>query len=211
MLLTLIKGISISLIIVGYPFIVYYLLSHNLPWLGSILVLAIIAWKLKNRADGFLWVGGLILIAGAAGYFFGPVFIAKLAPLMIHLSLFYLFWSSLKTTPLIEQYARLDFPELPPGIVEYCRQLTQVWAGFFAVNVVICIWFAFHSNDQFWALYNGLIIYLLIGSLVLGEYVFRRLRFPNLEIPPLKQSIENIVKNGHQVWGKKENPVGHSR
>ncbi|HHJ19136.1 MAG TPA: hypothetical protein ENJ84_04820 [Gammaproteobacteria bacterium] len=211
MFLKLLKGILISLVIAGYPLIVYYLLSHDLPWLGSILVLGIVIWKIKNREYWLQWVTGLLVIASAAGYLLGPVFISKLAPLLIHLSLFYLFWSSLKTTPLIEQYARLDFPELPPGIAEYCRQLTLVWSGFFAVNILICIWFAIHSDDQLWALYNGLIIYLLIGLLVIGEYIWRRIRFPTLEIPPLKQSIENMIKNGHQVWGKQEDPIGQSK
>lgn len=200
MLIKLIKGGLVGLLIVGYPLIVYYLLANGLPLLGAGFVMGMVIWKVKNREDWLIWVAGLLLIALSVGYVFGAGFISKLSPLLIHLSLFWLFGHSLKTTPLIERFARLDFPELPPEIEIYCRKLTRVWAGFFALNIMGCIWLALFGDDKTWALYNGLYVYLLIGLLVVGEYIWRRLRFPDLEIPSFRQTVDNMIKNGHQVW-----------
>lgn len=200
MLVKLLKGSLIACLIIGYPAIIYYLLANDLPLFGATFVLAMVFWKLKNRDDWLIWVTGILLIAALVGYLFGPGFISKLSPLMIHLSLFVLFGHSLQSTPLIERFARLDFPQLPPGIAAYCRKLTAVWTGFFGLNILGCFWLAIAGDDKLWALYNGLIVYLLIGLLMVGEYFWRKFRFPELEIPTFRQSVENMIKNGHQVW-----------
>lgn len=130
---------------------------------------------------------------------------AKVIPVLMHLSLFLVFYGSLKSdASLIERFARLDFPELPPKIPEYCRQVTWLWAGFFAMNIMISTALALWADDVLWALYNGVVIYFLLGTLMMLEYVFRRLRFPWLEVKPFKESMMNMIKNGHTVWDRKE-------
>ncbi len=125
-------------------------------------------------------------------------------PVLIHTSMFLVFYGSLRTdSSLIERFARLDFPELPPGIAEYCRKVTWLWSGFFALNILFCSALAIWADDAFWALYNGAIIYLLLGTMMVSEYVWRRMSYPWLEVPPLKQSMMNIIKNGHTVWNSK--------
>ena len=204
MLLKVVRGVLISLIVLSYPIIIYYLLSHNLPWFGVLLVSLIFIWRIRNNPNRLLWIGGILFAAASIGYIFGPVVISKSIPILIHLTLFTVFWQSLKTTPLITAFAQLDFPQLPAGIAEYCRSLTLVWAGFFAFNIVIGLWLAFSGDDKFWAIYNGLIVYLLIVVLIIGEYVWRGIQFPDLEVPSLRQSIENIVNKGPQIWSKSD-------
>ncbi|VAW77137.1 FIG017861: hypothetical protein [hydrothermal vent metagenome] len=198
----------LSLLFLAYPFIIYLLLTHKLSWLGSILVLGVIIWRIRNRPD---WLWWLAAIAGGAlmtTHLFGTDSVSKLSPVPIHAGLLFLFLNSLRGTPLIEQFARLDFPELPPEIKSYTRKLTAVWAGFFAFNIVVCLWLALWGADTAWTLYNGLIVYLLIGGLVAGEYVWRRLRFPYLKIPSLLQTSQNIIRNGHKIWGAQRNEKG---
>ena len=202
MIKNILSGVLLTVLIVAYPLIVYYFLVNDLPLLGAGMVLLIGIWKLKQRDDWLVWAAAILALAVLIGYLLGPGFISKLSPLFIHISLFYLFGTSLRSTPLIEQFARLDFPELPPGIAEYCRGLTKVWTGFFALNIVGCLWLAVYGDNKFWALYNGIFVYVLIGLLVVGEYIWRRIRFPDLEIPPFRQTVENMIKNGHQIWAK---------
>ncbi len=199
----LLRGGLIGLLIAGYPFIIYLLLTHNLPWLTVALVFGVTLWKIQHR-DDWLWLTlGLLMLILAVSLASGPAAISKLSPLLIHMSLFTLFWVSLKERPLIEQFARLDFPELPPDVADYCRTLTKVWALFFAANIIGCLWLAFWGDDSLWVLYNGFIVYLLIGTLMLGEYIWRHIRFPRLEIPPLLQTVRNITRNGHKIWRQK--------
>ena len=205
MLLGIVRGIIFSLVVLSYPFFIYYLLSHNLPWFGALLVSAILIWRIRSNTDRIKWIGGILIIVVTMGYVFGPGVISKSIPIAIHLTLFTVFWRSLKTTPLITQFAKLDFPQLPAGIADYCRSLTLLWAGFFAFNIVFCLWMIFASSDKFWALYNGLIVYILIMALVVGEYVWRKIKFPGLEVPSLRQSIDNIITKGPQIWNPADN------
>lgn len=155
------------------------------------------------RAGGrHTWLLALLALALLAGAVFFRQYAAKMIPVLIHTSMFLLFYGSLRSgAPLIERFARLDFPELPPGIAEYCRKVTWVWAAFFAANIVWCSALAIWAGNGFWALYNGVVIYVLLGLLIVSEYVWRRLRYPWLEVPPFRQSVANIIKNGHTIWG----------
>jgi len=204
----LLKGLQSLLLIAGYPLLVYALLSWQLAWLGTLLVFALIAWKLRHRAH-WPWLLGLLVIALLlSAQLFGLDAMLKMSPLFIHISLLSLFLHSLGHTPLIEQFARLEFGDrLPPGIAQYCRKLTWVWVGFFAANILGCIWLALFADDATWVLYNGLIVYLLIAALLVGEFFWRRIIFPDLEIPPLAQTIRSIIDNGDRIWGAKSVPA----
>jgi uncharacterized membrane protein len=57
--------------------------------------------------------------------------------------------------------------------VTYLTRLTAVWAAFFVVNGMIAVWTT-TADLEVWTLYNGLIAYLIIAALILGELMFRR-------------------------------------
>jgi uncharacterized membrane protein len=204
MLANVIKGVQTGLLIAGYPVIVYLLLTNHAAWLGAVLVCAAIIWKIRGRDRWLWWLAGLLLLLLVLARVFGIASIPRLSPLLIHAALFYLFVQSLKDVPLIERFARLDFDELPPGIPEYCRKLTILWSGFFALNIAGCLCLALWGTDDAWVLYNGLIVYLLIAGLMFGEYVWRHFAFPGLEIPPLSHTMRNMVRNGHKIWERGE-------
>jgi len=198
------EALSGLLSIAAYPVIIYVLLTHQLAWVGALLVFGLIAWRLRHRAHWPWLLGllvlGLLLVTRLAGL---DAFL-KLSPLLIHISLFIIFAQSLRSIPLIERFARLEFgTELPPGIAHYCRGVTWVWVAFFAANIIGCTWLALYGDDKLWVLYNGLIVYGLIVALLLGEYLWRHVRFPDLEIPPPAQTMRSIIANGDQIWGRK--------
>ena len=121
---------------------------------------------------------------------------------MIHLSLFGLFYQSLRDqSPLIEKFARLDFPELPEGMASHCLQMTQIWAAFFVFNIALNIGLVMWATDAAWALYNGMLVYALIGILILGEYIWRRIKFPSLVMPSFKDTALNISKHSRDIIG----------
>lgn len=79
---------------------------------------------------------------------------------------------------MIERFARLRHPDLPEAGVHYTRQVTQVWCGFFFVNALVAAWTAVAVSREAWALYNGLIAYVLMGTLFAGEWLVRQRLFP---------------------------------
>jgi uncharacterized membrane protein len=98
----------------------------------------------------------------------------KLYPVLVSAVLLVLFATSLRHPPsAIERLARLREPQLPPEAVAYTRRVTQVWCGFFVLNGGIALLTAVCGSDATWALYNGLIAYLLMGALFAGEWLVR--------------------------------------
>lgn len=199
------KGLQAGLLFVAYPVIIYLLLSYQVAWLGAMLVFSMIVWKLQHRKNWLLWTGLLLCSVLVAARLFGSDAILKMSPLIIHASLFIIFAQSLNNTPMIERFARLDINgDLPAGVAGYCRKLTLLWAGFFAANIVGCMWLALWGDDRTWVLYNGLIVYLLIGALLLGEYLWRGIAFPDMDIPSLGHTVRSMINNGHKVWNQEK-------
>jgi uncharacterized membrane protein len=74
---------------------------------------------------------------------------------------------------MIEKFARVRRPELDAPAVRYTRRVTQVWCAFFAINGAVSAACALWGSRAQWALYNGVITYLLIGVLIAGEIAWR--------------------------------------
>jgi len=101
----------------------------------------------------------------------------QLYPVLINMIMLVLFGYSLIFPPaIIERIARIREPDLPPRAIVYTRRVTQVWCGFFAINGGIALLTVLWCSPKIWALYNGVISYLLMGLLFGGEYLVR-LRF----------------------------------
>lgn len=74
---------------------------------------------------------------------------------------------------MIERFARLHEPDLPESGVRYTRKVTFVWCAFFILNGAAALWTALQASLELWALYNGLIAYVLMGALLGGEFLVR--------------------------------------
>ncbi|WP_341503727.1 hypothetical protein [Gallaecimonas sp. GXIMD4217] len=100
----------------------------------------------------------------------------KLYPVAMNLGLLLVFaWSLHRPPSLIERLARLKEPELDQRGVAYTRQVTQIWCGFFVVNGLVALATVLAGDDELWALYNGLVSYALMGMLLGGEWLYRKL------------------------------------
>lgn len=78
---------------------------------------------------------------------------------------------------MVERFARLQVPDLPEAEVAYTRSVTRVWCVFFVINGSIALVLALMDDIEAWALFTGLISYLLIGALFAVEYVYRHWKF----------------------------------
>jgi uncharacterized membrane protein len=81
------------------------------------------------------------------------------------------------STPMIERFARLRVSNLSGATRAWCRLWTWIWCGYFLVNGGVSLAFARAASLTWWALYNGLIAYALLGTLLGTEWVMRRRRF----------------------------------
>jgi uncharacterized membrane protein len=95
-------------------------------------------------------------------------------PAIVNAAMLLLFsWSLWSPPSIIERFARIQHPDLPPEGVIYTRCVTQVWCGFFIINGSIALATTLWSSFEIWSLYNGLIAYLMMGILFIGEYLVR--------------------------------------
>jgi len=82
---------------------------------------------------------------------------------------------------MIETYARLRHPELPASRGPYLRAVTGMWCGFFLVNLTISALLALYGTLEAWTVYNGVLAYVLVGTLLAAERVYRYWRFRNYQ------------------------------
>lgn len=99
-------------------------------------------------------------------------------PVLINLSLLANFAGSLRgPVSIVEHFARLQEPDLPEGGPAYCRAVTVAWCWFFAANAAVSAVLAGFAPVFWWALYTGLVAYILVGLGFTLEYVVRKRRF----------------------------------
>ena len=159
-----------------YPLAVWLSEGQIEPrFLAGLLVLAGLTrlHHLKISPAWRWWLGGTLLLFILAVWSNGLLPL-KLYPVLVNVALLGTFAYSLIFPPsMIECFARMREPDLPPAAIGYTRRVTQIWCVFFSVNGAIALMTALWASPATWTLYNGLIAYLMMGLLFAGEHVFR--------------------------------------
>lgn len=161
---------------VTYPLLVYFGLAHVEPrWLACLL-LAMALVRLGATRQPLRWTASAAAgVLALAAWFTNAALPLKLYPVAVNGALLLLFGASLAHPPsAVERLARLTRPDLPEAGVVYTRKVTWVWCGFFLFNGTLAAASALWGSEAQWALYNGLIAYLLMGALFVGEWIVRR-------------------------------------
>jgi len=173
--------VLISAAAAAYPLIVYFSLDVlSVSALGSLLLaLALVRLLLLKRADQdpLLVVAtvGAMLLAGGYTLLGESALGVRLYPVLMSAAMLGLFaWSLTREQSIIERFARVVHRDISREAIAYTRRLTIVWCGFFAFNGAVALWTALAASWAVWTLYNGLISYVLIAALVLGELWFRQ-------------------------------------
>lgn len=196
-----VKAIIVAGFFIGYPFLSAYLTNRGFASLELLVFAGLTVWR-GLRSGGWLrlasWLLALVLLLGA---YFANVYFVWLVPAFVYLWLTGLFGHTLWAgPPLLERLVRLQYPDFQPGIAEYLRQLTWLWTLFFASNVVICALLPVLAGQALWAVYTGVIVYLLMGLLGTGEWFYRHRRFPDLDIPPALETFKAMAHNSHKLF-----------
>ncbi len=96
-------------------------------------------------------------------------------PAFVNAGLLAAFGTTLFRGPtMIEKFARASIPDPGPAVVRYTRRVTQIWCVFFVVNGAFSAYTALYWSRTEWSLYNGAVVYVLIGALLVGEWLWRQ-------------------------------------
>ncbi|KFB99310.1 hypothetical protein GTGU_04313 [Trabulsiella guamensis ATCC 49490] len=177
-------------ILLAWPFVVWFGLMHNsLQWLLPVMALMLMLrlHQARKNAGPMRFVMQSAALAGIvlciASALLKTHQLLLFYPVVVNMVMLTVFGGSLWTAmPLVERLARLHTPELPPAGVRYTRRVTQVWCFFFIVNGAIALFTALRGDMRLWTVWNGMIAYLLMGSLMAGEWLIRR-RFIMRDLP----------------------------
>lgn len=140
----------------------------------------------------------LTLACGSIAFALDNTLFLKFYPVAISICLLAFFGSSLWIGPnIIFKFAclgdkTLSKSALRPFIETYCRKVTLVWCGFFILNGSFATYTCFAGSDKLWTIYNGLISYILMGCLFIGEFMIRKLVQKQM---PSYTYISSLTKN----------------
>ncbi len=175
---TLLTGI----LLLAWPFLIWFGLAHNsLHWLLPLMALLLyFRFRQTRRQAGPLRaVTQVVAAAGItlciASYLLKTHQLLLFYPVVVNGVMLVVFGGSLwSTMPIVERLARLSEPNLPQAGVRYTRRVTQIWCTFFILNGGIALFTALHGDMSLWTAWNGMIAYLLMGTLMAGEWLVRR-------------------------------------
>lgn len=174
---TLSKPISLFLATatLAYPFAVYASMDTGWQPLLAFLIAGVAMVRAFLTREIFWWwcaTGALLLCVGTL--FRGDAVLLKLYPVAVNAVMLCTFAVSLWKPPcVVERLARMTHPDLPETGVRYTENVTRVWCGFFMANGSVALYTALFASEQAWAIYNGMLAYVLMGALMLGERLWR--------------------------------------
>lgn len=176
--------------LLAYPVLVWLGLSSRSPRAIALILLCVLApaafLRLRTVAGRELRGLAAIPLASLASLalasWLDSLGFILAVPVAINAILLLTFGATLRAgaRPMIERFARLQESSLSAEQLAWCRLWTCIWCLFFVVNGGLAAGLACLAPLSWWALYNGLVAYALIGSLLATEWLLRRRRFPGL-------------------------------
>lgn len=170
--------VLLTLITALYPLFVYFSINRFGATVISLLLLALLLLRLLASRDLrqpmllplLIPVCILCLLAAVQQ----SEALLRYYPAAMNLAFALFFLLSLRSsTPLVETLAKKFLTDIQAHQKRYMRNLTIAWALFLGFNTLVASFTACCSSFSFWALYNGLISYLLIVLFFIAELVFR--------------------------------------
>ena len=168
--------IILAIALVTYPFLVLLGLTHwGITPIAMMLMAAACLKLLIDRHSQLAPLYWLGVVCGILSLWRQETVWLKFYPVAMNIGALSIFaWTLTSSQSMIERLARIKEPNLPASGVAWTRKVTQVWCVFFLCNALIAAYTAVFGSLSMWTWYNGFVSYILMGGLLLGEYVLRR-------------------------------------
>ncbi|HBZ69916.1 MAG TPA: hypothetical protein DEP35_09345 [Deltaproteobacteria bacterium] len=210
--LQIVLGVGIVVLILVSPFLLRPATERvgsrgaaALPLAGAVLALL---FARSSRRQGPLGLstpqlGGVALLAGLAVLSGQRIFVLLL-PALVYAYLIWIFARSLQEpVSIIGRMARMVDPMAPDFIDPYCRKLTLVWCGVFAVNLALIGAFALTGRSDAWAWYAGVLSYLFMAAVQGVEFVVRKVWFRHYGRGPLDRLFARLFPSERTPQGRR--------
>jgi uncharacterized membrane protein len=171
---------------VASPFVTYLAVTHGRIREASLLLLVfavlralpmVVAAK-REQLAGLMRLPLVAVVSAAVGFVTGDSRVLLVLPSFSQFGFAGVFLSSLRATPLVEQFARIQKPDLRPEEIRYCRRVTIVWGVVLCATGVTGLALAAWASVGVWAGFTGIGSYVIVGLVFAIEYTVRRILFP---------------------------------
>lgn len=162
-------NILIFFISLLYPFSIVFFTKYKF-YVLALLIFAfsidyLLSKNIKSLLLAFIFSALIVLQNDNLLYFY---------PVGVNLVFMFIFAYSLKEEAIITRLAKLKDKNLPSEAISYTRNLTKIWIGFFTINLLITLMLIAKEDKTYWAYYCGIISYVIMGCLFIGEYIYRK-------------------------------------
>lgn len=174
-------GVAIAAAALLYPLLLWLLIDHvpGIALVGLFAAIALarlLALDMRSARRWALTVGivSFCALAAWAALADPELQLLRLYPVLVSVAGGVWFaWTLTTSRPAAARLAALAGMAVPTERDGYLRVVTAIWVGFFALNATVSSWTAIAASPAVWSLYNGVLSYLAMGVLFLGEYLVR--------------------------------------
>jgi uncharacterized membrane protein len=188
----MVARVAAGIALATYPLVVWLGLSQQSPRFLALVLLLVMAPAAmlrlqkgqRSHVRGLAAIPLVTVLALAAAALLDATGCMLAVPVAINAVCLLAFALTLRRAamPMIERFARLQEPELSVPQQAWCRTWTRIWCAFFGLNGSVAAALALWAPLSWWAFYNGMLAYGLIGALLAIEWLLRRRRFPRLPL-----------------------------
>jgi uncharacterized membrane protein len=186
----------------GYPLLAHLAVvlgETRLQWLALVWLIAISLWS--ALAAGRAWAWSLLVVSAIALYGLvvtgGGLYALYVPPAVIPAALFIVFALSLRAreVPWISRVATaMRGAPLPPPLVVYTRQVTQLWCGVFVAMFTSAVVLAIWATPELWSVMTNVVHYVVLGAVFVLEFAYRKLRYRDLEPWGLFEYLRRLLR-----------------
>ncbi|MGH8444959.1 MAG: hypothetical protein ACREVL_06810 [Solimonas sp.] len=189
-------------------FVSYLVLVHlgvvftepALQWLAlqALFATVLLAPLKAGRLPYWLAWAAFALATWAVALIGGGLYMLYLPPLVLSGLACVAFARSLGAgqVPLITQVATVLDGPLPPPLLAHTRAVTQLWAGLLAGIFVVTLLLTLSGRHALWSLFTNAGSYLLMGLAFLGEFLYRRHRYPDFAGDSFTGYLRRLARSG---------------
>jgi uncharacterized membrane protein len=188
------------LLVVLYPLLVHLSIVLGLPILQALALVSLAAGfcygGLKNGNIG-LWLFLVALAAVAVPLALADItlYLLYVPPVALPLLLAVVFGNTLLPgrEPLVTAIGEASRGPLSAEMRSYSRHVTILWTAVFCLMAVEAFALTITGHPELWSWVTSIINYLLVGVLFLGEFLYRKKRFPDHNHPGFLEYVRIVV------------------
>ena len=171
-------GLLLFLFVLAYPFIVYLHIDTVSPgWYGAVLLVVVLLRFIflanKTQFNDYLLLIVAVVFCCLVMLLDSAVLL-KFYPVLMNAGMGLMFIGSLRgSETLIEKFAKAGGKTPPDAARGYLRVLTLCWGILLLLNAGVSAYTAWFTSMSTWALYNGVVSYLVIAGFAALEWAYR--------------------------------------